>query len=94
MNPILIGLSVFILSSLIAYFVKKYFFYQPKVAVSFQNISNSSSLESHNKLKLLWNYDIILKNITKYDAISISINFNGFPSNYITKQKFTHIKEW
>lgn len=96
MNPILIGvlvgLSVFILTNLIAYFVRKYFFYQPKVSVSFQNTSNSSGLENNTKIKLIWNYDIIIKNFTKYDAISLSIDFNDFPSSYVTKQKFSHVK--
>jgi hypothetical protein len=96
LSPIVIGiiagLSVFILSNIIGYFVRKYFFFQPKIIINFQNTSNSSSLENNNKLRLLWNYDIIFKNVTKYDAISLSVDFNDFPSNYVTKQKFTHIK--
>jgi hypothetical protein len=89
---ILAGLSVFFLTSIIAYFVRKYFYFQPKVILNFQNTSNSSSLENNTKIKLIWNYDIILKNVTKYDAISLSIDFNDFPSSYVTKQKFSHIK--
>jgi hypothetical protein len=96
MSPIIIGvlsgISVFIITSIIAYFVRKYFFYQPKVIVYFHNTSNSSGLEENNKIRLAWNYDVILKNVTKFDAISLMINYNDFPSNYVTKQTFTHIK--
>jgi hypothetical protein len=92
MNAILIGISTSLITGLIIYLVRKYYFYQPKVEINFHNKGNSSSYEGHNKLRLFWNYNIVLKNITKYDAISLKINFQDFPSNYVTKQYFTHVK--
>ncbi|MBX2976410.1 MAG: hypothetical protein KF721_09765 [Ignavibacteriaceae bacterium] len=86
------GLAVFILTSIIAYFVRKYFYYRPKVTVNFHSNGNSSSIENVKEMRLAWNYEIVFKNITKYDAISLSVDYGGFPFNCITKQKFSHIK--
>lgn len=96
MNPIVIGILVgiitFFITNLIAYFVKKYFFYQPKVIITIRGNHSSSSLTSNNKIQINWNQDIVFQNITKFDAISASIEYIKFPSSSVTNQKFTHIR--
>lgn len=96
MNPIVIGISVglitFIITNVILYIVRKYFFYQPKVVVNFRGNHSSSGLVNNDKIQLEWNYDIVLQNITKYDAISVLIDYIEFASSAVTNQKFTHIR--
>jgi hypothetical protein len=97
LNPILIGiiagLSVFVISSTIGYFIRKYFFIQPKVRVVIDSDHASSHLEGHNKICLEWNYKIKFKNITKYDAINFKVNhYKGIASNNFTSPLFDHIK--
>ncbi len=92
MNPIVIGLITFAITNVIAYFVKKFFFYQPKVKVFFRSNHAGSGLVNNNKIQLEWNYDIVFQNNTKYDAISVLIDYFEFPSSTVTSQKFTHIR--
>ncbi len=89
---IIVGIVVFVLTSIASHISKKYFICQPKVHIRFVYRGGHSSLDWNNEIRIAWNYDIIFENQTKYDAISIDIDFNSYPSQYITKQKFSHLK--
>jgi hypothetical protein len=90
--PILIGLAVLISGTLILYNIYR-LSQQPKVEIKFcsHNASSGGGID-HNTINLNWHYDMILKNDTPYDAISLLIDFNRFPCKYVIDKKPTYIK--
>lgn len=88
MNELIIGIGLFLVTTLLAFLGNKYFFKRPKVTVTIKENHSGSSASNHpQKIKIEWNKYFVLKNLNKNSAYNI--RFYNLPKNILLQNKDT-----
>jgi len=88
MNELIIGITIFLVTALLALLGNKYFLKRPKITLTIkENYSNSSASNIPQKIKIQWNKYFVIKNLTKSSAYNI--RFYNQPKNIVLKNNDT-----